>query len=164
MDSTLVFSTYEATENYDYRIFLEGKETAIVIFVKERPFLRSFLRQLAEKYEIVIFTASKKKYASQVINRLGNNDFIKYALYRESCTLVDGNYIKDISLLGRDLNRTIIVDDVKIAFSLQPLNGIHIKPYYGEEDDSELKTLCSRLLELSNYKNIIENLNPNLEV
>lgn len=161
LDSTLVFSTYEETENYDYRILMEGKETAIAIFVKERPFLRTFLRQLAEKYEIVIFTASKEKYAAQVINRFGNNDYIKHSLFRESCTLVDGNYVKDLSLLGRDLDKTIIVDDARIAFSLQPLNGIHIKPYFGEESDIELKVLCNRLLELSNCKNLIEKLNQN---
>jgi CTD small phosphatase-like protein 2 len=44
--------------------------------------------------------------------------------------------IKDISKLGRDLTRTIIIDNVWENFQLQPDNAIFIKTWKGDEDSS----------------------------
>jgi CTD small phosphatase-like protein 2 len=156
LDSTLVFSSYTPIENYNFKVNIQSNDTVTTIYVKERPYLRSFIKQCAEKYEMIIFTASKKVYASQVIERIDDKKCIKHILYRESCTVIDSNYIKDISLLGRDLNRTIIVDDSRLAFSLQPHNGILIKPYFGEDGDIALKPLCNKLIEIADSENIIE--------
>lgn len=48
-------------------------------------------------------------------------------------------YYKDLSKLGRDLKKTIIVDNIPENFSLQPANGIQIKEWKG--NDSEDKAL-----------------------
>lgn len=55
-------------------------------------------------------------------------------------------YIKDLSLLGRDLSRIIIVDNISENFLLQPENGISIKSWYDDPTDNALIQLAPLLL------------------
>ncbi len=51
-----------------------------------------------------------------------------------------------MSKLGRDLTKTLIIDNVADNFQLQPLNGIHIKNFEGDENDTELLDLTEDLV------------------
>jgi TFIIF-interacting CTD phosphatase-like protein len=57
-----------------------------------------------------------------------------------------------LSLLGRDLNRTIIVDNISENFLLQPENGISIKSWYDDPTDNALMQLAPLLLEIAKQK------------
>ena len=54
--------------------------------------------------------------------------------------------MKDLSLLGRPLSQTIIVDNSIQAFALQISNGIPISSYFGQPWDRELYMLVSFMI------------------
>jgi TFIIF-interacting CTD phosphatase-like protein len=54
-------------------------------------------------------------------------------------------FVKDLSKLGRPLNKTIIVDNVAENFSLQPDNGIFIKSWFEDPSDTALLELAPLL-------------------
>lgn len=45
-------------------------------------------------------------------------------LFRESCVFHRGNYVKDLSRLGRDLRRIIIVDNSPASYIFHPDNAV----------------------------------------
>lgn len=51
-------------------------------------------------------------YAEKLLNILDpSRTLIRHRIYRDSCVVVEGNYLKDLSVLGRDLGRCAIVDN-----------------------------------------------------
>ena len=47
-------------------------------------------------------------------------------------------FVKDLSRLGRPLEHTVIIDNLKENFSWQTANGIEISSWYCEKSDTEL--------------------------
>lgn len=63
--------------------------------------------------------------------------------------MANGNIIvKDLSLIGRDLTKTMIVDNVSDNFIMQPDSGIFIKTWYDDMTDTELYDLMPILRDL----------------
>lgn len=79
------------------------------------------------------------------MNELDKEGYISYRLYRQHTVQLGNGYVKDLSMIGRDLTKTLIVDNLKENFRNQPKNGIHIRDFLGEEDDEELEYLASDL-------------------
>jgi CTD small phosphatase-like protein 2 len=55
-------------------------------------------------------------------------------------------------LLGRDLNRTIIIDNISDNFILQPDNGIFISTWYDDMSDNFLEEISPLLVEIVEKK------------
>ena len=110
-----------------------------------RPGLDEFLQSVSLLYDIIIFTASLKQYVSPIINFIDKNNIIKFRFYREDCRLIDGKFIKDLKILGKDLKDVIIVDDSAYSFLLNENNGIVIRPRMGDIGDIELIKLIPLL-------------------
>ena len=73
---------------------------------------------MAKYYELVIFTAGLKEYADWILDDFDKERLIKFRLYRNSCRFKKGVYVKDLSRLGRDMRKTIIVDNIAENFEL----------------------------------------------
>jgi len=81
-----------------------------------RPGCDKFLTEMAELYEVVIFTAAMQDYADWVLNTIDKKKRIKYRLYRQHAIHYGAGFVKDLSRLGRDLSKTIIVDNIAENF------------------------------------------------
>jgi NLI interacting factor-like phosphatase len=77
---------------------------------------------------VVLFTAGLEDYASPIADRLDQQYSCFGARLYRPATANDELYpcIKDLSRLGRDLGRCVLVDDTPLAFVRQPDNGIPI--------------------------------------
>ena len=150
----------------DYTLVLDLDETLIHFSINAqneghlffRPYLFHFLNSVSEYYELIIFTAGLKEYAKIVLdlieNRMGKKIF-DYRLYREHTEPNDeGIFIKDLSKIGRNLQKIIIVDNTKENYELQNDNGIEIKSYYGF--DSKKMDLMEDNIILDNDKCLLE--------
>ena len=66
---------------------------------------------------------------------------MQHRLYRQHADQTGPVFVKDLSRLGRDLKRTIIVDNVAQNFQRQPENGIHIRSWFDDQEDQALYEL-----------------------
>jgi len=134
--------------NYGYLILDNKNEDnedilKIGIFLV-RPFAKLFLQELNNLfYEIVIFTAGTKEYCDKILDILDiNNNLIKYRLYRSHLSLRNkDDDVKDLSLLGRNLNKIIMIDNLPKNYKLQEDNGLPINSWTGDINDTSLKDL-----------------------
>jgi Dullard-like phosphatase family protein len=137
-----------------YTLVLDLDETLIHFVENEdgssqfliRPYAQYFLKQMAKYYELVIFTAAVQDYADYILDRMDTEGFISYRLYRRHTNLQANVHQKDLSRIGRDLSKTLIVDNSAENFQLQPDNGVYIKSWYDDPNDKALKHLSPLLI------------------
>ena len=120
-----------------YTVVLDLDETLVNVnqngICNLRPGLFSFLNAIKPYYEIISFTNGAKSYSDLIIKQIeARNQYFDYNLYREHSFLCGKEFLKDISRIGRDMKKIIIVDNISNNFKLNPENGIQIAPYFGE--------------------------------
>ena len=164
-------------QKYKYTLVLDMDETLIHYFFTNvngmlfvRPHCFEFLKELNDLYEIITFTAGTKDYADNILNMIDiDNRIIKYRLYRQHCTIIGCSLYKDLSKIGRDLSKVIIIDNLKENFKLQPNNGIFIKTWTNDINDVQLKDLLVILkdivsLKVNDVRTIIQKMNDEIKL
>ena len=170
LDETLVHCVGEITEkNKNNKEFINTKKIKvllpnkkeILIGINIRPHWKESLDKIKDIYNIIIFTASHKSYSDAVLNYLDpDNNYFKYRLYRDSCTLYKKNeinfYVKDLNIFKNvfNLKDIIIIDNSILSFAYHLNNGIPVVPFYDSLIDTELPLLSYYLLSIANYNDL----------
>lgn len=135
-------------------MFLQIEDVVHFVYVAKRPGVDEFLAEMAKHYELVIYTASLNKYADPLLDLLDPNRLIRTRLFRESCVYYEGNYVKDLSLLDRDLSKTIIIDNSPSSYSFHPENAIDCSSFIDNPADRELDQIGGFLKSIKDIKDV----------
>jgi len=140
LDETLVHSSLQQTLDSDFQFSVNIPDAGPrTVYVKTRPFLSQFLEYASSLFEIVVFTASPTMYANKVFDLIDpERRMIDHRMFRHHCHLHKGNYVKDLSALGRDLSKVVIIDNAVEAMGFQLHNGIFIESFLGSPADTSL--------------------------
>ena len=146
LDETLVHCTIDAgaCPCPDVVFDVEFNYQTYTVYVKKRPYLMEFLQRIARRFEVVVFTASQSVYANKLLDLLDpHQKLIQHRMFRDSCLPVQGNYLKDLTVLGpsRPLHSAILVDNSPHAFAYNIDNGIPIESWFDDLNDKELLKL-----------------------
>ena len=111
-----------------------------------RPGTIDFLNELSNYYEIDIFTSSLKHYADFIINKIDpDGNLISYRLYKHHVTYENGKSVKNLNMIGRDLNKIIFVDNLKYNAKYNLKNLCLISSWTNDIYDDELIKLKDKL-------------------
>ncbi|XP_015415248.1 PREDICTED: carboxy-terminal domain RNA polymerase II polypeptide A small phosphatase 2, partial [Myotis davidii] len=137
LDETLVHSSFKPINNADFIVPVEIEGTTHQVYVLKRPYVDEFLRRMGELFECVLFTASLAKYADPVTDLLDRCGVFRARLFRESCVFHQGCYVKDLSRLGRDLRKTLILDNSPASYIFHPENAVPVQSWFDDMADTE---------------------------
>ncbi|XP_075566832.1 carboxy-terminal domain RNA polymerase II polypeptide A small phosphatase 1 isoform X4 [Pelecanus crispus] len=140
--------------NADFIIPVEIDGVMHQVYVLKRPHVDEFLQRMGELFECVLFTASLAKYADPVADLLDKWGAFRARLFRESCVFHRGNYVKDLSRLGRDLRRIIIVDNSPASYIFHPDNAVPVASWFDNMADTELLDLLPFFERLSKVEDV----------
>ena len=146
LDETLVHCTVVPIPNPDMTFPVTFNGVLYDVYVRKRPYLDYFLEVVSRSFEVVVFTASQRVYADVLLDLLDpEKKFVSHRMFRESCVLVQGNYLKDLHVCGREYHRMVLVDNSPHAYGYQVENGIPIESWFDDDNDTELLKLVGFL-------------------
>jgi len=159
LDETLVHSSFKPISNADFIVPVEIDNVIHQVYVLKRPYVDEFLCRMGELFECVLFTASLAKYADPVADLLDKWDVFRSRLFRESCVFHKGNYVKDLSKLGRELHQIIIVDNSPASYIFHPENAVPCSSWFDDMNDRELLDLIPFFENVSKVDSVYRILN-----
>ena len=148
--NTLLYSK-EININYIGRVNSFNKNINENKKVILRPGLLDFLEEMKDIYELILFSNNSLEYIHRLLKCIENGDkYFRNILSNNQFNFNKDGTIKDLSLLGRNIKRIIIIDKEQNIFKLNAENEniIYVKPFYGD---------------VTNDRNILKNLNDLLK-
>ena len=136
LENTLVSSTWD--RKYGWRH-------------AKRPGVDKFLHEMAQYYEIVLYSPSMESIADPVVTALDKEGCIMHRLYREATYYHNGVHVKDLNSLNRNVKRMIVLDDDPDEVQFNQKNLIRVKPYNDPNDrtDRTLERITPFLVEIA---------------
>jgi import inner membrane translocase subunit TIM50 len=103
--------------------------------------VEAFLEQLAQYYELVVYSDQLSFYVDPVLERLDQKGCIRARLSRDATQYVHGKHFRDLTKLNRDLSHVIYLSGHAVESCLQPENALPVKAWKLENDDTALLDL-----------------------
>ena len=76
-----------------------------------------------------------------MVNYLNKKGHINHFLWDKHCIFDSKYFIKDLSRLGRDASRVVIIDNYQESYKFQPNNGIFVKSWFSDPSDTQIYSL-----------------------
>lgn len=149
LDETLVHSSFKYLKTADFVLPVEIDDQVHNVYVIKRPGVDEFLQKVGKLYEVVVFTASVSRYGNPLLDTLDIHKVIDHRLFREACYNYDGNYIKNLSQIGRPLSELIILDNSPASYIFHPQHAIPISSWFSDNHDNELLDILPLLEDLA---------------
>ncbi|KAM6921479.1 CTD small phosphatase-like protein 3 [Xenentodon cancila] len=150
LEETLMFSSLNEIEEADYTFYAAFQDHQYKVYMILRPHVREFLQAMAKIYELFVYTCAKKEYAEKILEIMDpQRKLFRHRLYQDDCACVLGHYIKDLGILGRDLTKTVVLDNAPHTYPYHLMNTIPIKSWSGEAEDRELQKLIPYMEKLA---------------
>ncbi|CCK73027.1 putative phosphatase KNAG_0M01740 [Huiozyma naganishii CBS 8797] len=149
LDETLVHSSFKYLKSADFVLPVDIDDQIHNVYVIKRPGVDEFLRRVGKLYEVVVFTASVSRYGDPLLDILDKDKSIHHRLFREACYNYEGNYIKNLSQIGRPLSNIIILDNSPASYIFHPQHAIPISSWFSDTHDNELLDIIPLLEDLA---------------
>jgi Dullard-like phosphatase family protein len=125
-----------------YHDFFEVELYSETIRVHKRPGLEEFLEEASKHYELICFTAGIQEYAEVLMDAIDpQRRYFRHRLFRQHCRQVGGSFVKDLSVINRPFERTVLVDNNAFSFLTQLGNGIPVSSFMDDANDTALYVL-----------------------
>lgn len=99
-----------------------------------RPGMDHLMELLKKSFEAVVWTAGVKAYAQAVVRNIDKLGAVQHCVYRHQKWFTgEAGYNKDLNLLGRELNTTLIIENTPDCLRGNEKNGILVSDYAGGE-------------------------------
>uniref|UniRef100_A0A7S1MFE2 Mitochondrial import inner membrane translocase subunit TIM50 n=1 Tax=Neobodo designis TaxID=312471 RepID=A0A7S1MFE2_NEODS len=127
-----------AHPNASHRLCLALDLDETLVFARNgpvhvRPFAKELLRELHDMdVEVIVWTAGERDYAQSVIKMLDPHGTIQHCVYRHhKWWSGKPGYSKNLRALGRNLSRTLLVDNTPDCLRDQPDHGLLVSDFEG---------------------------------
>ena len=72
------------------------------------------------------------------------------------CYPFQGNYVKDLTCLGRDLRKTIIIDNSPYSYMFHPQNALPVSSFIDDPADDALFDMLPHLYQLAESEDVTD--------
>ena len=157
LDETLIYATEASLPRQ--ADFLVGQ-----YHIYKRPFLKVFLKNCLDWFEVAVWTSSTPSYAIAIVSAIFENPkTLSFVWASDRCTVAydlerfeyyKRKNLKKVKRKGYRLESIIAVDDTPQKWEQSYGNLVRVNPFEGEETDDELKYLLLYLDKLRYEENI----------
>lgn len=139
VDETLVFSSNEMYSPACVELSAQGTK----FYTSFRPGTKAFLEYVLKNFECWIWSTGQQAYLEALFEHLDLSGFTIWG--RDQCVRTNKSetepYEKPLRKITKDLTQIVIVDNTPSVYAKTPQNGIFVRTWRGEQNDTELEHL-----------------------